>query len=284
MGRLSTALNLPKQIFLKDWGATEFPIDPNILLSFTFILEPTPLDGSIITYSSVYSPSYPAPQKIYFWGSYWELRDIGDNSAQWFNNSSSTILPLTGWEIDNAQGPAGTITPILTNTKNISINKQNLGGGKLNLFKSSIVLPPSLEITPLGVGYNVGSVNSTSSGMPQTISYFGNPLDQTGYISNSLTNTNHYWTFTIANGYKIYFALDSGGYSPSNIDSSIAIRSGSTWVESNILSQQNFGQNQQGQYILSSAQPYSAGTYSLRITNLTATTVSYRIRFIISPI
>ena len=71
MGRLSTALNLPKQIFLKDWGATEFTTDPNILLSFTFILEPTPLHGSIITYSSVFSSIYPAPQKIYFWGSFW---------------------------------------------------------------------------------------------------------------------------------------------------------------------------------------------------------------------
>jgi len=159
----------------------------------------------------------------------------------------------------------------------------SFSNGKASLFKSNIVLAPSLEITPLGIGYNVNSVNSTSSGMPQNISYFGNPLDQTGYISNNLTNTNHYWKFTIANGYKIYFALDTGdGYSPSNIDSSIAIRSGSTWVESNILSQQNFGQNQQGQYVLSSAQPYSAGTYSLRITNLTATNVSYRIRFIIT--
>lgn len=141
MGRLSTALNLPKQIFLKDWGATEFSTDPNILLSFTFILEPTPLHGSIITYSSVFSSIYPAPQKIYFWGSFWQLRDVNDNSTQWFNDSSSPILPLTGWERDNAQGPAGTITPILTNTKNISIKKQNLGSGKILVRKAPSGIP-----------------------------------------------------------------------------------------------------------------------------------------------
>jgi hypothetical protein len=157
----------------------------------------------------------------------------------------------------------------------------------LRRLKINSNLPPSLQysITALGIGYNVFSVYSTFSETPQIISYYSNPLDQNGYIKNSLTNTNHYWTFTIANGYKIYFALDlNDGYSPSNLDSSIAIRSGSTWVESNILSQQNFGQNQRGQYILSSAQPYSAGTYSLRITNLTVTEVTYEIRFIIIPI
>lgn len=195
MGRLSTALNLPKQIFLKDWGATEFTIDPNILLSFTFILEPTPLGGSIITYSSVYSPSYPAPQKIYFWGSYWELRDIGDNSGQWVNNSSSKILPLTGWEIDNAQGPAGTITPILTNTKNISIKKQNLGGGRLLSPKLNQRIIPYFIIIQSGIAYydegnsvavSAGNsirffTNSTTSGLKTMVDASGNIV--TGFSS-----------------------------------------------------------------------------------------------------
>lgn len=160
MGRLSTALNLPKQIFLKDWGATEFSTDPNILLSFTFILEPTPLHGSIITYSSVFSSIYPAPQKIYFWGSFWQLRDVNNHSTQWFNDSSSPILPLTGWERDNAQGPAGTITPILTNTKNISIKKQNTGNGKINLNKKYLYKATGTGLTP-----NINGLRFYDSGL-----------------------------------------------------------------------------------------------------------------------
>ena len=203
---------------------------------------------------------------FYFDGSEWIYSDFSPNANNYVIPNNS-IIEITTDNITSVPVGGGAI-----------IQKYN--SGKINLFKSSIA--PSLVATPLGIGFNVYSGNSTSPGMPQTISYFGNPLDRIGYISNFLTNTNHYWTFTIANGYKIYFALDSDGYSPSNIDSSIAIRSGNTWVESNILSQQNFGQNQQGQYILSSAHPYAAGTYTLKITNSTATSVTYTIRFIIT--
>jgi len=218
---------------------------------------------------NIYTPN-GEQLSFYFDGSEWIYSDFSPNANNYIIPNNS-IIEITTDNITSVPVGGGAI-----------IQKYN--SGKINLFKSSIAPAPSLIATPLGIGFNVYSGNSESPGMPQTISYLGNPLDRIGYILNFLTNTNHYWTFTIANGYKIYFALDSGGYSPSNIDSSIAIRSGSTWVESNILSQQNFGQNQQGQYILSSAHPYAAGTYTLKITNSTATSVNYTIRFIVNAV
>ena len=130
MGKLITKLGLPKKILLQGWAGDQGNDDINGEYTFIGNHSSVPSRQNIYINESISTPGegvddHPA---IYWNGSYWE-HDSDDTG--WENHSTNpNELPLTGWVEWEAQGPAGTITPILTNTKNISIKKQNLGGGR----------------------------------------------------------------------------------------------------------------------------------------------------------
>jgi len=128
MGKLITKLGLPKKILLQGWAGDQSNNDING--EYTFIGN----HSSVPFWQNIYVLSTLGGGPIIYFDISQNRWEHNSDDVGWTNNSTNpNELPLTGWEEANAQGPAGTITPILTNTKNISIKKQNLGGGKLNL-------------------------------------------------------------------------------------------------------------------------------------------------------
>ena len=123
MGKLQTAVTLPKRILLQGWALSSFGEDVNGAYTF----QDTPLFGSQVTYlpddqgDGIYG--------IYFFGTAWVIREIGDFAQEWRVISTNKVLPLNNWGQVSSAGPAGTIT-ILENisgkNNKISIKKQNL--------------------------------------------------------------------------------------------------------------------------------------------------------------
>lgn len=123
MGKLQTAVTLPKRILLQGWALSSF--GENINGAYTF--QNTPSLGSQVTYlpdnqgDGIYA--------ICFFGTFWVIREIGDVTQEWRVITTNKALPLNNWVQVSSQGPAGTIT-ILENisgkNNKISIKKQNL--------------------------------------------------------------------------------------------------------------------------------------------------------------
>ena len=199
MGKLQTAVGLPKKILLQGWAGDQG--DNDINGEYTFYYESylgigtvTPIQNVYINLNKIASNGVVDSQNISrpaiaFYISSWihKSDDIG------WNNSSSNpnVLPLNGWIESNAQGPAGTIT-ILENisVKNnkVSIKKQNLGGGRLLSPKLNQRIIPYFIIIQSDLAYydNGNSVtvsagasirfftNSTTSGLNTIVDASGN--------------------------------------------------------------------------------------------------------------
>lgn len=148
MGKLQTAVTLPKRILLQGWAGDQSNNDING--EYTFYYESYLENGAVIPLQNIYlnlnkiaSDGVPDSENILrpaigFYINSWfhESEDDG-----WSNPSTNpNVLPLNGWIENNAQGPAGTIT-ILENisgkNNKISIKKQNTGSGKINAYKTN---------------------------------------------------------------------------------------------------------------------------------------------------
>ena len=137
MGKLQTAVTLPKRILLEGWALSSFGEDVN----GTYTFQNTPSLGSQVTYlpDNQGDGVYP----ICFFGTSWVIREFGDATEEWRVITTNKVLPLNNWVQVNSAGPAGTITILENitgkNTK-ISIKKQNLSPLKpqtLYIYKSS---------------------------------------------------------------------------------------------------------------------------------------------------
>ena len=143
MGKLQTAVTLPKRILLQGWALSSFGEDVNGIYTF----QNTPSLGSQVTYlpDNQGDGIYP----ICFFGTSWVIREIGDATQEWRVISTNKVLPLNNWVQVSSAGPAGTITILENisgkNTK-ISIKKQN--PTKVIVSEGSI-LPPGID--PNGV-------------------------------------------------------------------------------------------------------------------------------------
>ena len=131
MGKLQTAVTLPKRILLQGWANDEDNVNINGEYTYTINFDISIIQGGPSAFYNGYKHN-TLNAFIYFLGG-WEFLTTA-NPNQWSNPSTNNVLPLTGWIQGNAQGPAGTITILENisgkNTK-ISIKKQNLGGGTL---------------------------------------------------------------------------------------------------------------------------------------------------------
>ena len=128
MGKLQTAVTLPKRILLQGWAGDQDFEDINgeyVYGKFTLV-------GQQERSGYIRQGGYLA--YIFFnqvtnrWVHY-------SSDTGWYNASTNpNVLPYTGWNINDGQGSAGSIT-ILENisgkNNKISIKKQNLGGGKI---------------------------------------------------------------------------------------------------------------------------------------------------------
>ena len=172
MGKLQTAVGLPKRILLQGWDGDQDSEDIN---------------GEYI-YGKFTPPQIGQERSGYIrQGGYLAYIFFNQGGNIWVHYSSDTgwtntstnpnVLPYTGWITADGQGPAGSIT-ILENisAKNnkISIKKQNLGGGKIKLYKNSppTTLPlstPNLYVSGLSV---IIPPEYTNYANPT----FGNPL------------------------------------------------------------------------------------------------------------
>jgi hypothetical protein len=173
MGKLQTAVGLPKKILLQGWAGDQG--DNDINGEYTFYYESylgigtvTPIQNVYLNLNKIASDGVVDIQNIirpaivfngYNW--YHESDDDG-----WSNPSTnSNVLPFTGWVIENGLGPAGTIT-ILENisgkNNKISIKKQNLGGGKINLNKKYLYKATGTSLTP-----NINGLRFYDSGLIQ---------------------------------------------------------------------------------------------------------------------
>lgn len=145
MGKLQTAVTLPKRILLQGWGPDQDGQDINgeyVYGKFT----PPQIGQERSGY--IRQNAYLAYifQTTNGWVHY-------SDDTGWGNSSTNpNVLPYTGWNIGDGEGPAGSIT-ILENisAKNnkISIKKQNLGGGKIIASKLSSY---SLSISNIAFG------------------------------------------------------------------------------------------------------------------------------------
>ena len=151
MGKLQTAVTLPKRILLEGWALSSFGEDVNGIYTF----QNTPSLGSQVTYlpDNQGDGYYP----ICFFGTSWVIREFGDATEEWRVITTNKVLPLNNWVQVNSAGPAGTITILENisgkNTK-ISIKKQNLGGGKISLFFDT--LPLNTQSIKLNLDYQIG--------------------------------------------------------------------------------------------------------------------------------
>jgi len=146
MGKLQTAVNLPKRILLQGWANDEGGVNINGEYTYTINFDISIIQGGpSILYNGYKHNTLNA--FIYFIGeaceiSYlcnWEFLTTAD-ANQWDNPSTNpNVLPLTGWIENNAQGPAGTITILEDINTKISIKKQNTGAGKLT-FDGNYIL------------------------------------------------------------------------------------------------------------------------------------------------
>jgi hypothetical protein len=152
MGKLQTAVNLPKRILLQGWANEEDGLNINGEYTYTINFDISIIigGGPSILYNGYKHNTLNA--FIYFAGA-WQFLTTADPN-QWDNPSTNNVLPLTGWIENNAQGPAGTIT-ILENisgkTNKISIKKQNTGGGKIiaprkSKYELILTISPTNEV------------------------------------------------------------------------------------------------------------------------------------------
>jgi hypothetical protein len=197
MGKLQTVVTLPKRILLQGWANDENSVNINGEYTYTINFDISIIQGGpSILYNGYKHNTLNA--FIYFIGeacefSYlcnWEFLTTADPN-QWDNPSTNpNVLPLNGWIQNNAQGPAGIIT-ILENisgkNNKISIKKQNLGGGKMSLYKT----PP--KFLPFGVPLLVTNL----------------PFDENGQCNFSFFNKT--WIYLGAPTFR-YRIIDSPGY------------------------------------------------------------------------
>jgi hypothetical protein len=132
MGKLQTAVTLPKRILLQGWAGDQDSEDINGEYVYGKFTPPQSVQEQ-----SGYIRQGGYLAYIFFYQVAWVHRS---SDTGWGNASTNpNVLPLNGWIESDAEGPAGSIT-ILENisAKNnkISIKKQNTGSGKINLKKS----------------------------------------------------------------------------------------------------------------------------------------------------
>lgn len=161
MGKLQTAVNLPKRILLQGWEEDQSGDDINGEYTFYYksssfyvLYQNIYLNLNKIATDGVVDSQNINRPAIVFRTDLNKWIHISDD-AGWDNPSTnSNILPLNGWNIYDAQGPAGTITFLEDINTKISIKKQNLSGGKIIASKLS-----SYSLSISNIGYNtVGSI------------------------------------------------------------------------------------------------------------------------------
>lgn len=151
MGKLQTAVNLPKRILLQGWANDEGGVNINGEYTYTINFDISIIEGGLSAFYNGYKHN-TLNSFIYFLGG-WEFLTTADPN-QWDNPSTNNVLPLTGWIENNAQGSAGTITILEDINTKISIKKQNTGSGKIIASKLS-----SYSLSILSIGYNnIGTV------------------------------------------------------------------------------------------------------------------------------
>lgn len=210
MGKLNTTLGLPKKILLQGWANDQGDNDINGEYIYGEFI-PFKLQSGYIRQGAYLA-------YIYFDGYQWN-HDSDDTG--WINNSTNpNVLPLTGWIINDALGPAGTITPILTNTKNISIKKQNLtslkvdGGTTANnpsavyVFKGGSINTLANIFNPINFQYNDSIyITSLESFLNEDYDFFFSVrnIGQGNFWTNDMYTQTNMNNFIIPVNYIIYF-------------------------------------------------------------------------------
>jgi len=179
MGKLQTAVNLPKRILLQGWANDEGDLNINGEYTYTINFDINTIIGGG---PSIFYNGYKhntLNSFIYFLGG-WQFLTTTDPN-QWDNPSTNNVLPLTGWIENNAQGPAGTITILEDINTKISIKKQNTGGGKIELYK---FLPNLLQGLSLWLKADAG-VTLSGSNVIAWADQSGNSRNFTKSIANT---------------------------------------------------------------------------------------------------
>jgi hypothetical protein len=201
MGKLQTAVTLPKRILLQGWANDEGGLNINGEYTYTINFDIAIIigGGPSAFYNGYKHNTLNA--FIYFAGA-WQFLTFADPN-QWDNPSTNNVLPLTGWIEGNAQGPAGTITILENisgkNTK-ISIKKQNLGGGRLLL--NYIFDPKEIQGLSLWLKADAGTTTEPEQFISQII------LSGAGTTTSNGTYTRasgSFTEFTGPNGNTITF-------------------------------------------------------------------------------
>ena len=173
MGKLQTAVTLPKRILLQGWANDEGGVNINGEYTYTINFDISIIQGGPSTLYNGYKHN-TLNAFIYYFGE-WDFVTTA-NSNQWDNPSSNpNILPLNGWIENNAQGPAGSITILENisgkNTK-ISVKRNNLGGGTLLL--NYIFDPKEIQGLSLWLKADAGVTTTTVGGVNSTTGKVGN--------------------------------------------------------------------------------------------------------------
>ena len=182
MGKLQTAVTLPKRILLQGWAGDQDFEDINgeyVYGTFT-IPQISPQEQSGYIRQGGYLAYIFFYQLANIWAHY-------SSDTGWYNASANpNVLPYTGWNIGDGGGPAGSIT-ILENisgkNNKTSVQKTNLGGGKLSLSK----FDPK-NISNIALWTKQGSLTSISyytlSYLTFVVNYDGGDIDTTFYRDN----------------------------------------------------------------------------------------------------
>jgi len=189
MGKLQTAVILPRRILLQGWALSSFGEDVN----GTYTFQDTPLFGSQATYLS--DENGDGIYAICFFGTSWVIREVGDATQEWRVITTNKALPLNDWVQVSSAGPAGTITILENisgkNTK-ISIKKQNIN----NLYPYALDNFKNLYIFKGGGANTIGTVFNKDDFIKNISS---SNADRLAIFTPDLTVSANYWVSSETN-------------------------------------------------------------------------------------
>jgi len=131
---ISGAFNLPYKILLTGWGGDQS--NTNINGEYTFLgnYNAEPSWQNIYINQSISTPEGISGHPVIYFNTIYGAWEHLSNDIGWLNNSTNSLqIPLTGWYVYNAQGPATNILMTALNKGQISSN-----GHRIYTFRSGI--------------------------------------------------------------------------------------------------------------------------------------------------